>query len=177
MAYALTLHPDSVCDAVDSIHVDVVRTPAGVLGLRYVVAGRIGDLALPAPAPSKRGDRLWERTCFEAFLGDEAGEGYTELNVSSSTEWAGYRFSGYRAGMQPAMVPPPRVEVEAGSDRLEVRAALYLKFGGRRRLGLAAVIEEEGGRKSYWALRHPEGAPDFHHPDCFAIELASPAGA
>ena len=24
---------------------------------------------------------------------------------------------------------------------------------------------------SYWALAHPPGKPDFHHPDCFALEL------
>jgi len=40
------------------------------------------------------------------------------------------------------------------------------------KLGLSAVIEERNGRKSYWALRHPAGQPDFHHPDCFALELA-----
>jgi hypothetical protein len=38
-------------------------------------------------------------------------------------------------------------------------------------LGLSAVIEEENGNKSYWALTHPVGAPDFHHRDCFALEL------
>ena len=38
-------------------------------------------------------------------------------------------------------------------------------------IGLSAVIEETDGTKSYWALRHPPGPPDFHHPDCFALEL------
>jgi hypothetical protein len=38
-------------------------------------------------------------------------------------------------------------------------------------LGLSAVIEENDGRISYWALAHPPGKPDFHHPDCFALEL------
>ena len=175
MRHALTLHPDSVCDAVSSIHVDVVRTPQGVLGLRYLVAGRIDDLALPAKAASVRTDRLWEHTCFEAFLGEEGGEGYAELNVAPSTEWAGYRFDGYRGGMREAPLPPPRIEVESGDERLEVRVALQLRSAERRRLGLSAVIEERNGRKSYWALRHPPGAPDFHHPDCFAGELPPPA--
>jgi hypothetical protein len=40
-------------------------------------------------------------------------------------------------------------------------------------LGLSAVIEERNGNKSYWALAHPPGAPDFHHRDCFALELAA----
>ena len=38
-------------------------------------------------------------------------------------------------------------------------------------LGLSAVIEEADGRLSYWALAHPPGKPDFHHSDCFALEL------
>ena len=85
MRHALTLHPDSVSAAVESVSVDVARTPGDVLGLRYVVTGRLADLALPAPAASARADRLWEHSCFEAFLGDEWGEAYAELNVSPST--------------------------------------------------------------------------------------------
>ena len=175
MRVALLLHPQSRCEAVSGIKVDLARSPSNVLGLRYVVSGRIAELALPAPAPSRRSDRLWEHTCFEAFLGDEWGDAYAELNVSPSTEWAGYRFTGYRKDMRAAPFPPPRVEVERGSDRLEVRVALQLNSTGRRRVGLSAVIEEEGGAKSYWALAHPPGAPDFHHPACFALELPPPA--
>ena len=38
-------------------------------------------------------------------------------------------------------------------------------------LALAAVIEDEAGALSYWALRHAAGVPDFHHPDAYALEL------
>ena len=43
--------------------------------------------------------------------------------------------------------------------------------------GLSAVIEEEGGAKSLWALRHGEGKADFHADACFAARLAAPQGA
>jgi hypothetical protein len=33
------------------------------------------------------------------------------------------------------------------------------------------VIEETNGAKSYWALKHPPGKPDFHHADGFVLEL------
>jgi hypothetical protein len=169
---SLQLHPDSVCDAVTRIDVDVVRTGSDVLGLRYVVQGRIADLALPPPVKSARADDLWQHSCFEAFLGDEEGEGYVELNVAPSTLWAGYRFTGYREDRVDAPLPTPRIEVETAADRLELRVALRLRYGGGpRRLGLSAVIEEISGRKSWWALDHPPGAPDFHHRDCFQIEL------
>ena len=39
-------------------------------------------------------------------------------------------------------------------------------------LGLSAVIEELNGHKSYWALAHPPGKPDFHHSDCFTYEFS-----
>jgi len=39
------------------------------------------------------------------------------------------------------------------------------------RLGLSAVLEAHDGTRSYWALRHPPGQPDFHHPDAFAVTL------
>ena len=42
---------------------------------------------------------------------------------------------------------------------------------GYLRLGLCAVIEEENGALSYWALKHPSGRPDFHHPDGFALKI------
>lgn len=39
-------------------------------------------------------------------------------------------------------------------------------------MGISTIIEEGNGRKSYWALAHPQGKADFHHPDSFAAELA-----
>jgi hypothetical protein len=34
-----------------------------------------------------------------------------------------------------------------------------------------AVIEEVNGYQCYWALAHPPGKADFHHPDCFVLEV------
>ena len=48
---------------------------------------------------------------------------------------------------------------------------------GECEVGLSAVIEEEGGTKSYWALAHHERGPDFHHDACFVARLAAPAPA
>jgi len=46
-------------------------------------------------------------------------------------------------------------------------------FGRDRgwRLGISAVIEEADGTKSYWALAHPDGKPDFHAPAGFVLAL------
>ncbi|HET9510952.1 MAG TPA: hypothetical protein VFO80_07330, partial [Sphingomonas sp.] len=46
---------------------------------------------------------------------------------------------------------------------------------GSAHVALTAVIEETDGTKSYWSLAHPPGAPDFHHPDCFALKVPAVA--
>lgn len=156
---------------------EVQRPESGLLTLRYVLTGALGNIILPPRAPSVRADDLWRHTCFEAFAQASPGPGYVELNLAPSTQWAAYRFDGYRAGMAPASVPAPTVEVEAG-DSFVLTATLDLGFALPRdapwRLGLTAVIEETGGRMSYWALAHPPGKPDFHHADCFALQLPPP---
>jgi hypothetical protein len=62
-------------------------------------------------------------------------------------------------------------ECSAVGSRLELRAELDIPAIGPCRLGLSAVLEDTAGMRSYWALAHPPGAPDFHNPDCFALEL------
>ena len=54
----------------------------------YRLAGELGNLAIPRRAAARRAERLWEHTCFEAFVAPGGGPGYYELNFSPSTEWA-----------------------------------------------------------------------------------------
>lgn len=49
-----------------------------------------------------------------------------------------------------------------------------LQIGADCEIAISAVIEETDGTKSYWALAHPAGKPDFHHPTCFAATLPPP---
>jgi hypothetical protein len=148
------------------------------LRLRYVVEGGLGEINVPAVTTSARADELWKHTCFEAFVGDPSGDAYCEFNFSPSTQWAAYAFTDYRSGMK-AIEELSAVAIAIASDdrRLELGVSLAL---GRLamlpaevawRLGLSAVIEETNGRKSYWALAHPQGKPDFHHSDCFVLTL------
>ena len=74
-----------------------------------------------------------------------------------------------------AATPPPPAAMQYGlQTALEDPA---MADGRDWRAGLSAIIEEADGTKSYWALAHPPGKPDFHHPDCFALELPAPDGA
>lgn len=178
MRTALKRHPDSFCAAVAGIDAEVRRHAPGGMMLRFVVTGRLVALRAPPPDSPGRADGLWRHTCFEAFLRAPSGEAYYEFNFSPSRQWAAYRFDGYRRGMAPAEgLEPPRINVTADEQRLELTAALALRRvpdlprGSAWRVALSAVIEETAGGLSYWALAHPPGEPDFHHSDCFALEL------
>jgi hypothetical protein len=170
MRAELIRHPDFACGAVRTIAVEVEAASPSALRVRFLIAGDVGELKLPPPAAPERADELWRHTCLEAFAADADGRGYTEFNLAPSTQWAAYRFDGYRRGMRLADVAPPVVELRRAAGRLDLRARLELPHAASR-LGLAAVIEEASGRISYWALRHPAGRPDFHHADGFALEL------
>jgi hypothetical protein len=179
MRLPLRLHPDSLSLAATHIDVDVARSHTGSLLFYYFVTGKIGGLRLPPIAPSVRAEELWQRTCFEAFVRCEAGDIYYEFNFAPSTQWAAYQFDGYRSGMREASgVSAPTIAVKTSSALLRLQASLELgqlsdlPRDGRWRLGLSALIEETSGRTSYWALTHPPGKPDFHHPDCFAHEFS-----
>jgi hypothetical protein len=180
MRQALTIHPDSRCEAVQGIAVELSRPSAAALVLEFVVIGRIGDLRMPAAETSERSDELWRHSCFEAFVRTSSGPSYHELNFAPSTRWAAYRFDGYRSGMVAALeIGPPAIEVRSDADCHRLRASVDLsglpasELTGPWQLGLSAVIEGKDGGKSYWAIAHPDGAPDFHHPGCFALQLAA----
>jgi hypothetical protein len=55
---------------------------------------------------------------------------------------------------------------------VEMSQMSSLRTDGSWRIGLAAVIEETSGHKSYWALAHPPGRADFHHSDSFVLEFS-----
>ena len=48
-----------------------VQTRGAMLELHYSVEGDIGRLIVPTQAASRRGDKLWQHTCFEAFIAEE----------------------------------------------------------------------------------------------------------
>lgn len=166
-------HPGHAHPPLD-IGVKVTLLGTDVLKLEYVVVGSVDDLLIPERVEPERRDGLWQRMCFEAFMRLEDGSSYVEYNFAPSSEWAIYQFDRYREGMVEAPLPEPDIFVERNKRRfcqtVIVDAAALLSRGWKA-LALSAVIETVHGAKSYWALRHPPGKPDFHHPDCFALEL------
>jgi hypothetical protein len=174
MLASLQLHHDNQAAFVRGIEVEIARPDLNRLTLRYRLTGDLGQIVYPPPAAPARADNLWRHTCFEAFIGLPAG-GYLEYNLAPSRQWAAYRFDGYRHGIRPAEVADPHIAI-AAQGGLILTAEIDIPPDADR-LGLAAVIEARNGTKSYWAIAHAPGHPDFHHRDCFALELPAVEGA
>jgi hypothetical protein len=173
-SWALVPHPDYPPVAVRSVRVDVAVTADG-WRLDYRVEGA-GGVLLPERAAGTRTDGLWKTTCFELFVRADDAVGYSEFNFSPSGDWAAYRFDEYREGMRDltlATAPDVRGSSEGDCFHLEVALAADGLAPNAARIGLSAVIEEAGA-KSFWALNHAAGAPDFHNRDCFTARLAAP---
>jgi hypothetical protein len=182
---ALHRHPSAANDPVQGIEALVRAGPEGGLLFQFVLHASLEQLRLPAPAPAltpamaRRSDRLWQHTCFEAFLRTRGAAAYHEFNFSPSGEWAAYRFEAYRTGMAEAPLrTAPQLAVRTSGDRLELDAHVaWHEITGLRAeqqldCALSAVIEQANGTISYWALQHASGKPDFHNPDGFVLELA-----
>jgi hypothetical protein len=98
---------------------------------------------------------------------------YREFNFSPSGEWATYAFRGYREAVDgdPGPVRSLAIRLSKAAPQLELEAVLPMAGRERLAVGVSAVMESKSGALSYWALRHPPGKPDFHHPEAFALAL------
>jgi hypothetical protein len=175
----LTAHPSTPNNAVHSLSVQLRTEQPDILVLQYSLVADMSRIRVPLPGAGGRADALWQHTCFEVFVAAKDAPGYHEFNFSPSLNWAIYRFSSYREGMSPAEIAQaPKISVRRGDDQLELDSAVRLGLLAdccdtrHLRIGLAAVIEDENGRLSYWGLQHPLGKPDFHHSTAFALEVA-----
>lgn len=183
----LQCHPDTPQDALWNIRVGISRTADRYPLLSFRLLGDISRIAWPVESakngePWHKGHALWEHSCFELFLRIKGEREYLEFNFASSRQWAAYAFDDYRAGSG----SPADVDVVVGywtrhpavRADLGLRLQLPMAFADKDwEIGLSAVIEELDGAKSYWALAHPPGKPDFHHPTCFARTLPAPDAA
>jgi hypothetical protein len=175
---ALTRHPETNSPLVHDIEVSVHWSDERSLGFKYVLKGSVVHLKIPPPAPPRGRDRLWEHTCFEAFIARKGSPAYYEFNFSPSGEWATYAFRKYRDGaaLDDEQLNP-EISLGTAEGYLELNTVIRLTClpeiqpTAVIRLGLSAVIEGIDGKLSYWALKHPPGKPDFHHPNGWVLEM------
>ncbi len=160
---------------------DTVEPPSGRIDVEvdwegrswiYVVFRASGfreGIVLPGTEGGRR-DELWRHTCCEVF-GRRSDGSYVEFNLSPSTAWAAYGFSGYRAEMADLDVPEPRITFKETEGGFELTALVFWQeWPHAEAIGFSAVIETADGAKTYWALNHPSDKPDFHHPKSFVLK-------
>jgi len=177
--HTLTPHTDTPAKSVRSVTVEIRSSSRHSIGLHYCVTPA-HDLVVPGWGAGPI-DGLWRGTCFEMFVGSANGPEYVEFNFAPHSGWAAYAFTAYRSGMRELQLdrPPRMVDGRDEGQAVGYPAAydfwVYLDRdswpGDHAAVALTAVIEEIDGTKSYWSLAHPPGAPDFHHPDCFALKV------
>ena len=163
-------HPQTPSNSVRSVSARVVKTAGDRLTVSYAIEGDLDRVRIPSPRPPQRAERLWQHTCCEIFVARKGSPAYHEFNFSPSGEWAAYAFKRYREG-EALDAPDPGISMRKTAGKLELEAVIPAATAAIL-VGLSAVIEENDGRLSYWALRHAPGKPDFHHREAFALELA-----
>ena len=181
---ALMPHPTTPAPLGCSLRARWFWSKQGGLVLDYRLVAPRRALIIPPGASATRVDGLWRHTCCEAFIGIRGETGYREFNFAPSGQWALYAFSDYRAPLAPPAVTDPADAPSCHCQRrrhfwrlrARIPAALLPEVvsGRNWELGLTAVVEDAGGRLSYWALCHPAAAPDFHHPAGRLPALAEP---
>ena len=179
--FALVPHPDFPSSAITAINVTAERN-GGSLRFWFKLVGDIDQVSLPGRCPDCiRTDGLWEHTCFEAFVRVQGKLGYSELNYAPSDQWAAYSFDDYRKGMRNLESPDGEPFVQFGYrgaeddwHAWEFQTVEAFEQHADWELNLSAIIEAKDGTKSYWALAHAPGPPDFHNRDCFTARLAAP---
>jgi hypothetical protein len=179
MTLHLRPHHTSPASPISAIEAQLWRgTEDGGLMVSFVLHGFIDRLALAWDAPAVRTDGLWRTTCLETFLRAGDGTSYLEFNFAVSGAWVAYQFARHRSGRSDLAVPADLGIVAAPMEHhltlnamIPGEALAALPKSAVWQAGLSAIIEDDAGRHSYWALAHPPGEPDFHHADCFAHAL------
>lgn len=171
----LVAHPSHPPLAVRHVEARILSLSDAWMRVRWRIDGP-SKIVIPPFAGRGRADNLWQTTCFELFMMPRDGStAYSEFNLSPSQRWAAYDFADYREGMtERHFQREPDCSMRMGQAIAIFDAALprVQMPGAPCAIGLAAVIEEEGGVKSFWALSHHKEAPDFHDPACFNAGLA-----
>lgn len=167
-------HPDGRIHPGLELRARVIRLVGGGLAIHYLLTGDLSRIRVPKGPIPARADGLWRHSCCEAFVAGAETPAYREFNFSPDGRWQAYDFTAYRHGGPLDTASAPVIDSATAHGGLELRARLaadLLPSGHHLRIGLSAVLEDLDGGLSYWALRHPPGKPDFHHPDTFALEI------
>jgi hypothetical protein len=176
MEFTLIPHPDHLPKIEIKVRALVERQGTSGLRFQYTAEGQVGLINFGEWSRGGRTDGLWQHSCYEAFVGPAGGTRYLELNFLSR-RWAAYLFDDYRAGMRDAPIEPfadsygEMYATDLQNAAVDLGPLGDSGMAGPLDVALTAIIEETSGHKSYWALAHADGPPDFHNRSCFLAHL------
>lgn len=155
-----------------------VAREGDLLKVEFRMSGeRAGEIVLPQQSASpSRKDGLWEATCLELFFAEAAQPWYWEANLSPSLDWQLYHFRGYREGRKPETrarsFKGERLEENSAGQGFLLTVDTAGLFTPRAALdvGISAVLVDQAGKQSFWALAHAGPKPDFHQRKSFVLQ-------
>jgi hypothetical protein len=122
-----------------------------------------------------RAHELWKTTCFEIFVQPFFDKHYWEINLSPLNKWNAYSFESYRKPSPPQeTLEWQLLEMSFKAGHFSARLKSKLHSNVDVQVGIACVLENQKGEKSYWSLEHNGNEPDFHDPASFILERKTP---
>jgi len=118
---------------------------------------------------------LWNETCFEIFLKLENGH-YIEGNFNLSFNWNMFYFKSYRETPLTewsTITTNPIKDVLLSRDKSLIiidfpeEVKTFLRREKIVALSLTAVLKTKDGETHYFAIKHADLTPNFHHPESF----------
>jgi len=147
------------------------------LSIVYELSGNVSKVQIAAPSdtPTRKHD-LWQETCFEFFLGIKNSPIYWEFNLSPVGHWNVYRFDDYRQGMREETAYasfPFHIRTQQNMLSLNLRCGLdaIVPFNQILEVAITAVIKQNDGEITFWALSHERPEANFHERRSFIIRL------
>jgi hypothetical protein len=201
MRLSLVPHPGTPCGALTGIEVELARVRPLKLQLRYVLIGNVRKIRLRLREPYRGDAlwRHTCFEAFVRVGGDEDYLEFNLAPSGDWGAYQFQRYREGMAPVKGVDASPLDTQIrmealepqrrallkDAGFDTLErfepsffslkteltFPNSMGLAVAEPWHIGLSTIVEERNGRMSYWALAHPPGKPDFHHPACFALEL------
>lgn len=146
----------------------------------YIITGDISSIVIEkCNATPQRLIGLWKKTCFEFFLRSGKYKEYMEFNFSSSLNWNCFNFNSETKDLTEwNIINTPKVKIVKTEDRIEmnviiekVNLALAHQDFKKSEYSTTAVllIEDEKGDiiETFWAIKHADMKPNFHHPESY----------
>ncbi len=167
-------HPTDQASLDFKVQAELVRETG--LRLDFRVEGSIDRLEWAEEKPRWH-ERLWEKSCLEAFVALPGHDAYWEWNFTPGGAWALFEFSKYRQRIAGARTDAPRFRLEREAATLVFSTRLPDPDSTLWRWALATrtpvefslnAILRTADDVQHFALKHAGEKPDFHLREAFS---------